>query len=351
MRSILCSAIPVALCVLPVMVRSSGVAQEPANPAPQAQARPEATADRYKVPEGGVEELLKFLTSLQPRNFNPTTADEILEYRRLAPPAMRAAAEKILELEKDARSPAARAARSTLFSFKVAKLPESSHEQQAELFDELHEYLISLEEMSRDELSLAFTTASILEQTGNAPLAITAYQKFGELFEKQKDELLSSYGEKMLGVARRVDLLGNEMTITGTTIDGEAFDWSQYRGKVVLVDFWATWCGPCIAELPNVLKNYEQYHERGFDVVGISLDTDREKLETFLKQRDLPWVTLFQDGAGWEHPVATYYGVMAIPTVILVDREGKVVSLNARGPELGQHLGNLFGPLPNGSGQ
>ena len=147
----------------------------------------------------------------------------------------------------------------------------------------------------------------------------------------------------MEGAARRLDLLGNPLELSGTEMDGSKFDWAKYRGKVVLVDFWATWCGPCLAELPNVKKNYELYHDKGFDIVGVSLDQDRAKLEEFLQKEQNPWTTL-HDGAWNDNAVATYYGIMGIPTVILVDKEGKVVSTRARGPELGKLLAELLGP-------
>jgi peroxiredoxin len=96
-----------------------------------------------------------------------------------------------------------------------------------------------------------------------------------------------------------------------------------------------------------VKKNYEAYHERGFEVVGISLDQDRAKLEKFIEKEQNPWLTL-HDGAWDDNPVANYYGIVGIPTVILVDKEGKVVSTNARGPELGKLLTELLGPAKPG---
>ncbi|HEY7428116.1 MAG TPA: tetratricopeptide repeat protein, partial [Gemmataceae bacterium] len=119
--------------------------------------------------------------------------------------------------------------------------------------------------------------------------------------------------------------VGQEMDLAGPTVQGEKFDLKQLRGKVVLIDFWATWCGPCVAEMPNVKRAYDRYHKDGFEVVGVSLDNSKEKLVEFLKTKEVPWPQLFfaaKGDQGWNNPLARKYGVRAIPSTILVDRAG-----------------------------
>lgn len=105
---------------------------------------------------------------------------------------------------------------------------------------------------------------------------------------------------------------------------GEPISLEQYKGKVVLLDFWATWCGPCIRELPNVKKVYKDFHDEGFEIVGVSLDKSKKTLETFLKKNDMPWPQI-ADGKGWQARVAKQYDVHSIPMTYLINREGKVV--------------------------
>ncbi len=115
-------------------------------------------------------------------------------------------------------------------------------------------------------------------------------------------------------------------------IDGKDITFEQFKGKVTLVDFWATWCGPCKAELPNVKANYAKYHDKGFEVVGISLDQSVDPLTKFIKAQDMPWRQVW-DGY-WTGPVATSYNVKAIPATILIGKDGKIAAIGARGEAL-----------------
>jgi thiol-disulfide isomerase/thioredoxin len=196
-------------------------------------------------------------------------------------------------------------------------------------------------------LSLAFQTARAAEQAGLDKLAVETYNEFAAWFAKSADPSVVANAKKLEGSARLLSLPGNEMELKGKLLDGKEFNWNSYRGKTVLVDFWATWCGPCIAELPTVKDCYAKYHERGFEVVGISLDSDKQRLDDFMKRDPLPWPVLFSDDPatnGWNHPLAQYYGIMAIPRAILVDKNGKVVSLQARGEDLWDLLAKEIGP-------
>lgn len=109
----------------------------------------------------------------------------------------------------------------------------------------------------------------------------------------------------------------------------------------VLVDFWATWCGPCIAEIPNMVEQYEKYHAKGFEVVGISLDEDKEKVDSFVAENKIPWPIIYA-GKGWQDPIAQFYGISGIPQLILIGRDGNVITLNARGAKLAERLAELF---------
>lgn len=122
------------------------------------------------------------------------------------------------------------------------------------------------------------------------------------------------------------------MDLKFTALDGRKVDIGAMRGKVVLIDFWATWCVPCIQELPNVQAIYDKYRASGFEVVGIALDEakDEKKLRAMVAEMKILWPQHF-DGKGWRNEVAVRYGINGVPTTFLLDKTGKVVSVSMGG--------------------
>jgi thiol-disulfide isomerase/thioredoxin len=118
-----------------------------------------------------------------------------------------------------------------------------------------------------------------------------------------------------------------------SSFSGAPLNLAAYRGKVTLIDFWATWCGPCKAEMPNVIAAYRQYHERGFEIIGVSLDQERGAVSTFTAANGMTWQQYF-DGLVWKNKLAEKYGVNSIPMAYLLDRHGIIVGKSLRGPKL-----------------
>jgi thiol-disulfide isomerase/thioredoxin len=130
--------------------------------------------------------------------------------------------------------------------------------------------------------------------------------------------------------------------IVAQTPEDKPYALSAMRGKVILVDFWASWCGPCRRENPNVKILYDKYKDKGFDILGVSLDRDKASWVRAIEQDGLPWKHI-SDLGGWQSAPAQLYGVTSIPQTILLDKDGKIIERNLRGELLAAKLRDIFG--------
>jgi len=184
---------------------------------------------------------------------------------------------------------------------------------------------------------------SIEAEMADVNIAREVLNDYVKVFATSSDQQVANIAPRQFEKSLKdLDKLGKPMEVTGKQTDGKEFDLAKLKGKVVLVDFWATWCGPCIAELPNMERAYAKYHGKGFEIIGISLDRpgDEEKLTTFMESRGMPWPCINIEDS---RKLATQYKVNSIPFPVLIDQAGNVVSFRARGAQLDRLLERLLG--------
>jgi thiol-disulfide isomerase/thioredoxin len=160
--------------------------------------------------------------------------------------------------------------------------------------------------------------------------------------ETSRDIHVAAMAQQQLASLESTRQLGKApLDLKFKAVDGTDVDVAKLRGKVVLVDFWATWCGPCRMEMPNVVATYNQLHKAGFEIVGISLDQSKEKLLGYTQQAGMTWPEYF-DGKGWGNDISSRYGINSIPAAWLVDKKGLVRTTQARGANLAEQVKALL---------
>lgn len=190
-------------------------------------------------------------------------------------------------------------------------------------------------------------------RTGEAAQAWLQLALSKEFEDKERDALVfykqvaakfpgTDAGEKAAGAVRRLESVGQRVDLEGTTIDGKSFRLSSLRGKPVVLHYWATWCEPCKQDMKLLRRLQAGYQKAGLQLVGVNVDVTRDLADGYLQQVPLPWVQLFEEGGLESSGLAKAFGVQTLPTMMLIDKAGKVVRHNVRAAELDEAIDQML---------
>ena len=169
------------------------------------------------------------------------------------------------------------------------------------------------------------------------------------LFIPFAEEYIAAYKDSPVAASLKEQIVNAQSFVIGAEapnfamndVEGNEVNLTDFRGKVLLVDFWASWCGPCRKENPHVKKLYDQYADQGFEILGVSLDKTKERWVQAIKKDRLTWKQV-SDLKGWGNAAAKMYSVRSIPHTVLIDAEGKIIARNLRGADLDMRLKKIF---------
>jgi thiol-disulfide isomerase/thioredoxin len=200
----------------------------------------------------------------------------------------------------------------------------------------LKTYIESKPDVEEEKIAYAhFSLAESYKNHGSFDLAKKQYRYLIDNYSEGNTKMIAMARSNLedMDVIKQLAIGGEPIPFDVKDLEGKPLSIDKFKGKVVLLDFWATWCKPCIAEMPNVKRIYDMYQKEGFEIIGISLDSKRTALESYIKRNDIKWPQYF-DGAAWNNEVAQKYKVRSIPATFLLDRNGKIRYKSVRGSQL-----------------
>jgi peroxiredoxin len=226
----------------------------------------------------------------------------------------------------------------------LAQIIQTMARAQAGRYDDalaqFRELIKGLDPNDQEEFATSFSD-SFAGQAISAGEYTIARQAYAALLDRFGDS--PSLRQKVQGDLKRLDQVGKTApSFTAEDIQGRAIRSDAYRGKYVLLDFWATWCGPCIAELPRLQAAYRAYHDAGLEIIGVSLDESKDPVVDFVKARKIPWPQVHNGGAATD--LVQAFGVSSIPATYLIDPQGTIIRLDLRGKALDEALARLIKP-------
>jgi peroxiredoxin len=343
------SGLPLALSLilLGLGLQAQEPSGEPVQPTADAATPQESPAipplPDLTVPQGANVSMLKEVLA-RAKSINPRSPEQ---YRAMQT-AIRDASRVMLALLKGKEgTPDYQQAEMDTITSSVTLMTYFNEKQQEEVLKQVHDFLKSRSELTIQDVQTGMLAAAMLELQPNKRPSRATYELLDGLLEKDEREEMQSLRVNLQAAVRRLDLLGNKFEFEGIALDGSKIKIDDYAGKFVVVDFFATWCEPCLSEIPRLQKHYAKYREKGLEIIGISLDDDGEQLKKFLGDAQLPWPIVHDNAENPLERIQLQFGVSSLPTVLLLNKEGTVVSLEARGAELDRLVQMLFeAPTP-----
>ena len=247
---------------------------------------------------------------------------------------------KLLDKEQDAKR--IQQAELDTITSSVSLMAFVGEDSQQKTLEQVHEFLKGRKELSLQDTQTGVLAAAMLELQPDKQPARATYQLLCDLLENDPREEMQSLCLNLQASIRRLDLLGNKFDLSATSLDGKEIRIDDYAGKFVIVDFFASWCEPCLTDAPHLKAQFAKYHAKGLAMIGISLDTDAQALDKYLQQAEFPWPIIHDNAADPLQRLQMKFGVSHLPTVLLINKEGIVVSLEARGAELDRLMELLF---------